>query len=55
MEGKNEWLNPRFCIFTGMSGIQLFSRIGSLPADLKKEVEDFIDFLIQKSKKEKKP
>ena len=54
MAGENEWINPEFCIFTRMSGIQLYSRIDSLPADLKKEAEDFIDFLIQKSK-EKKP
>lgn len=55
MEGENDLINPRFCIFTGMSSIQLYSRIDSLPSDLKKEAEDFIDFLIQKSKKEKKP
>ena len=55
MEGEDGRINLRFCIFTDMSGVQLYSRIDSLPADLKKEAEDFIDFLIEKSKKEKKP
>ena len=53
MEGEDGRINLRFCIFTDMSGVQLYSRIDSLPADLKKEAEDFIDFLIEKSKKEK--
>jgi Protein of unknown function (DUF2281) len=42
-----------FYIFTGMSSIQLYSRIDSLPAELRKEAEDFIDSLIEKSKKKK--
>ena len=41
-----------------MSDIQLYSKIISLPAELKKEVIDFVDFLkskkIQSGKKEKK-
>ncbi|MFM9837957.1 MAG: DUF2281 domain-containing protein [Cyclobacteriaceae bacterium] len=38
-----------------MSTIQLYSRIDSLPADLRKEAEDFIDSLIERTRKEKKP
>jgi hypothetical protein len=37
-----------------MSNIQLYSQISSLPADLKKEVSDFVAFLKTKSKAEKK-
>lgn len=37
-----------------MTDIQLYSKISSLPTDLKKEVSDFVDFLKQKSKAEKK-
>ncbi len=38
-----------------MEHIQLFTKISYLPADLKSEVNDFIDFLLSKRKKEKKP
>lgn len=37
-----------------MANVQLYSQISSLPSDLKQEVSDFIDFLKQKSKAEKK-
>lgn len=37
-----------------MTNVQLFSQISSLPADLKKEVSDFVAFLKQKSEKGKK-
>jgi uncharacterized protein DUF2281 len=33
-----------------MTDIQLYSQITSLPADLKKEVSDFVEFLKQKTK-----
>lgn len=32
----------------------LYSKLNSLPDELKKEVNDFIDFLLSKSKKQKK-
>lgn len=35
-----------------MTDLQLYSELSSLPADLKKEVQDFIGFLKSKSKKE---
>jgi hypothetical protein len=41
-----------------MEQIQLYTKINSLPNDMKSEVNDFIDFLISKKKKEiknKKP
>ncbi|MBI3142002.1 MAG: DUF2281 domain-containing protein [Bacteroidetes bacterium] len=41
-----------------MNQIQLYTKINSLPNDLKSEVNDFIDFLMTKKKKEikkKKP
>jgi hypothetical protein len=41
-----------------MEQIQLYTKINSLPNDIKSEVNDFIDFLITKKKKEikkKKP
>jgi hypothetical protein len=34
-----------------MEQIQLFTKINYLPADLKSELNDFIDFLLLKSKK----
>jgi len=37
-----------------MSDFQLYSQISSLPADLKKEVSDFVAFLKQKSQSKKK-
>lgn len=38
-----------------MEQLQLFTKINYLPADLKSEVNDFIDFLLsKKQKKEKK-
>ena len=37
-----------------MSDIQLYTEISSLPAELKKEVSDFVEFLKQKSRKSKK-
>ncbi|HYX07527.1 MAG TPA: DUF2281 domain-containing protein [Bacteroidales bacterium] len=41
-----------------MEQIQLYTKINSLPNDIKSEVNDFIDFLMTKKKKEikkKKP
>ncbi|MFW5759274.1 MAG: DUF2281 domain-containing protein [Bacteroidota bacterium] len=41
-----------------MDQIQLYTKINSLPNDIKSEVNDFIDFLLAKKKKEikkKKP
>lgn len=43
-----------------MSDLQLYTQISSLPANLKKEVSDFVKFLKQKNKvtrkiKERKP
>lgn len=37
-----------------MTDMQLYTQISSLPADLKKEVSDFVEFLMQKSKANKK-
>jgi hypothetical protein len=34
-----------------MEQLQLFTKINYLPADLKSELNDFIDFLLSKSKK----
>jgi len=33
-----------------MTDFQLYTQISSLPADLKKEVSDFVEFLKQKAK-----
>lgn len=41
-----------------MEQIQLFAKLSNLPADLKSEVNDYIDFLLSKRKmeiKQKKP
>lgn len=43
-----------------MTDLQLYTQISTLPADLKKEVSDFVEFLKQKRKvgrklKERKP
>jgi hypothetical protein len=38
-----------------MTDLQLYSQITSLPADLKKEVSDFVEFLKQKAKPKVKP
>jgi hypothetical protein len=43
-----------------MTGLQLYTQISTLPADLKNEVSDFVEFLKQKRKgrrkiKERKP
>ena len=35
-----------------MDHISLYTKISSLPNDIKSEVNDFIDFLLQKRKKE---
>jgi hypothetical protein len=35
-----------------MEQIQLYTKLNYLPADLKSEVNDFIDFLLSKRKKE---
>jgi hypothetical protein len=35
-----------------MEQIQLYTKLSYLPADLKSEVNDFIDFLLSKRKKE---
>ena len=37
-----------------MSDVQLYAQISSLPADLKKEVSDFVEFLKQKTRKKAK-
>jgi len=37
-----------------MRSISLYTKINSLPENLRKEANDFIDFLLQKSKKIKK-
>lgn len=34
-----------------MEAVQLISKINSLPPDLKSEVNDFVDFLLDKKKK----
>jgi hypothetical protein len=36
-----------------MTDLELYNNISGLPADLKKEVEDFVEFLKTKNKKEK--
>ena len=36
-----------------MTDLQLYTTISGLPAELKKEVEDFVEFLKTKNKKEK--
>lgn len=38
-----------------MSDSQLYTQIASLPSDLKKEVADFVEFLLQKQVSRKKP
>ncbi len=38
-----------------MTDLQLYSQITALPADLKKEVSDFVEFLKQKTKPNAKP
>lgn len=38
-----------------MTDLQLYSQITSLPADLKKEVSDFVEFLKLKAKPKTKP
>jgi len=35
-----------------MTDLQLYTTISGLPADLKKEVEDFVEFLKTKNKKQ---
>ena len=35
-----------------MTDLQLYSELSSLPADLKKEVQDFIEFLKAKTRKQ---
>jgi hypothetical protein len=37
-----------------MSSISLYSQLEKLPAHLRKEVENFIEFLLEKDRKEKK-
>lgn len=37
-----------------MEQLQLFTKLSYLPADLKSEVNDFIDFLLSKKQKNKK-
>ena len=52
---------PDFCVYlgiernNGMTDLQLYSQISSLPTDLKKEVSDFVEFLKQKTKTKAKP
>lgn len=36
-----------------MTDLQLYNKLASLPDDLKKEAEDFIDLLVEKTKKVK--
>jgi hypothetical protein len=37
-----------------MEQVQLFTKISYLPAELKTQVNDFVDFLLSKRKKEEK-
>ena len=37
-----------------MSGLTLYTKLEMLPPDLKSEVNDFVDFLIMRSSKNKK-
>lgn len=37
-----------------MSNLTLYTKLETLPPELKNEVSDFIDFLIEKTKKNKK-
>ena len=37
-----------------MEHVQLYNKINGLPTDLKSEVNDFVDFLLGKRKKESK-
>lgn len=37
-----------------MEQVQLFTKISYLPTELKMQVNDFVDFLLSKRKKEKK-
>ena len=37
-----------------MTELQLYTKIIELPEDIKKEVSDFIDFLLSREKKKKK-
>lgn len=37
-----------------MEYLQLYTKLNTLPAELKAEVNDFIDFLLSKKKKSKK-
>lgn len=36
-----------------MDNLHLYTRITSLPSELRKEVADFVEFLLKKSKKKK--
>ncbi len=36
-----------------MNSLSIYTKLETLPADLKKEVSDFIDFLLQKSSSKK--
>ena len=37
-----------------MSGLNLYTKLETLPKNLKQEVSDFVDFLIEKTSKKKK-
>ena len=37
-----------------MSGLSLYTKLETLPSNLKQEVADFIDFLLEKSSRKKK-
>lgn len=37
-----------------MSNLSLYTKLETLPPDLRSEVSDFVDFLIEKSSKKKK-
>lgn len=41
---------PYYQPFSNMTDIQLYTKLSGLPANLKEEVEDFIDFLLNKKK-----
>lgn len=38
-----------------MSSIELQNRINALPENLRREVEDFVSYLLEKSRKDKMP
>lgn len=41
-------------VLVEMTYIQLYTKLSSLPSNLKKEVDDFVDFLLSKNKAKEK-